>query len=330
MPPPVSVLLPVRNGARTLPSALHSLRRQTLREFELVLVDDGSTDGGVELARRRWGDDLVVVEPGRVGLVRALRVGLEACGGEVVARMDADDLAHPARLERQARFLEAHPEVDLVASRVELFSEEGAPGAGHQRYVAWQNALLTHEDMARERFVESPLAHPSVAFRRRAVLSVGGYRECGGPEDYDLWLRAFEGGLGFAKLPEVLLRWRDGPRRASRTDPRYAPEAFLRLKAHHLARGPLAGAGRAAIWGAGRVGRRLAHLLEAEGIAVPHFVDVDPRKIDGRRVVGPGALDRLAGLPLLAAVGSLGARERIRRAAADAGWVEGRDLWCVA
>jgi len=113
-------------------------------------------------------------------------------------------------------------------------------------YVGWQNTLLDHQSMARDRFVESPLAHPSAAARRAVLEGLGRWRDFDGPEDYDLWLRAFDAGLRFGKLDAVLLDWHDSPRRLTRTDPRYAPGRFLALKLEALARGPLAGSRAAA------------------------------------------------------------------------------------
>jgi hypothetical protein len=203
-----------------------------------------------------------------------------------------------------------------------------------QAYVRWQNSLLDHEAMARDRFVESPLVHPSVAARRAALEGLGGWRDFDGPEDYELWLRAFAAGLRFAKLPEVLLDWRDGPGRLTRTDPRYAPGRFLAVKLEALARGPLAGGRPAVVWGAGPIGKAWSRALRAAGHAVRAFVEVDPRKvgtrIHGAPVVAVEEAGRMRGPLHLAAVGQRGARERIRAEAARLGLAEGVDLVAVA
>jgi hypothetical protein len=201
-------------------------------------------------------------------------------------------------------------------------------------YVEWQNALLGHDAMARDRFVESPLVHPSVAMRTAALRGLGGWREIDGPEDYDLWLRAFEAGLRFAKLAEVLLEWRDSPGRLTRTDPRYAPARFLALKLEALGRGPLAGSRPAVVWGAGPVGKAWSHALRAAGHELRAFVEVDPRKVGGRLhgvpVVAVSEAGALRGPLHLAAVGQKGARERIRAEAARLGLLDGEDLIAVA
>lgn len=337
MTPRVSVLMPAHDAAATVGEALGSLAAQTFADFEVVLVDDGSVDGTAGVARQAMAGDgrLRILSPGRVGLVGALNAGLSACRAPLVARLDADDRARPERLDRQIAFAGANPATAIVGGGVASFGEAGAAGEGYRRYDAWLNGLSDHDDIAREIFVESPLAHPSVLFRRDAIRAVGAYRDVPWPEDYDLWLRAWQSGLRFGKVNEVILDWRDHPGRTSRVDVRYGPDAFLACKAHYLARGPLAGRAGVVIWGAGKVGRRLARLLGAEGIETLAFVDIDPRKLEGARkarppVIGEAEITQWRGRPLLGVVGSRGAREDIRRAAKAAGWVEGRDFWCVA
>jgi hypothetical protein len=170
--------------------------------------------------------------------------------------------------------------------------------------------------------------------RTRALLSLGGWREFDGPEDYDLWLRAFDAGLRFAKLGETLLEWRDSPGRLTRTDPRYAAARFLALKVQALGRGPLAGGRPVVVWGAGPVGKAWSRALRAAGHELRAFVEVDPRKIGARLhgvpVVAVGEAAALRGPLHLAAVGQKGARERIRAEAARLGLVDGEDLIAVA
>jgi len=335
--PRVSVLLPVRDAADTLPECLDSLAAQTLREHEVVTVDDGSRDGSAELLEARAAQDprVRLIRTAARGLVSALGLALAEARTGIVIRMDADDVAHPERLERQARRLENDSGVDVLGSRVELLSAAGMPPSGGMRaYVDWLNQLLDHASMARDRFVESPLVHPTVAMRRQTLVALGGWRDSSGPEDYDLWLRAFDAGLRFGKLPEALLRWRDRPRRLTRTDPRYGPDRFLALKLAALRRGPLAGDRPTVVWGAGPIGKAWARALLAAGNPVAAFVEVDPRKIDARihgaPVIPVARASTVRGAVHLAAVGQRGARARIRAEAARLGLVDGTDLFAVA
>jgi glycosyltransferase involved in cell wall biosynthesis len=332
--PRVSVLLPVRDAAATLDACLGSLAAQTLADHEVVAVDDGSRDGSGEILRARARSDarLRVVSTHPLGLVSALNRALAEARAPLVARMDADDRAHEERLSRQTERLEGDPTVDVLGCRVRLAG--AAAGEGMRTYIRWQNGLLDHDAMARDRFVESPLVHPSAAIRRAALRGLGGWRAFDGPEDYDLWLRGFDAGLRFGKLAEVLLDWHDSPGRLTRTDPRYAPGRFLALKLEWLARGPLAGTRPAVVWGAGPVGKSWSRALRAAGHEVRAFVEVNPRQIGARvhgvPVVPVDEAARLRGPLHLAAVGQPGARERIRAEAARLGLVEGVDLVAVA
>jgi glycosyltransferase involved in cell wall biosynthesis len=330
------VLLPVRDARATLPACLDSLAAQTLADHELVAVDDGSHDGSGEYLRSRAALDRrvrVVASPPR-GLVHALGLALADARAPLVARLDADDVAHPERLRLQAERLEGDSRVDVLGCRVAAAALPGSEvGAGMRAYVEWVNGLVDHEAMARDRFVESPIVHPSVAMRRAALHRLGGYRAFDGPEDYDLWLRAFDAGLRFAKLGQTLLEWRDSPGRLTRTDARYSAEAFLRLKVESLARGPLARR-RAVVWGAGPIGKALARALVGAGHQVAAFVEADARKIGrtihGTPVVGVEAAAGFPGALHLAAVGRPGARARIREEAERLGLVDGRDLLAMA
>jgi glycosyltransferase involved in cell wall biosynthesis len=331
--PAVTVLLPVRDARETLRACLDSLAAQTLEEHEVVAVDDGSVDGSAELLEERAQRDSRVrsLLGARRGLVSALNTGLAAVRAPLVARMDADDECLPARLALQKARLDADGAVHVLGCRVRL---AGARSEGLQGYVDWQNTLLEHDAILRDRFVESPLVHPSVMMRTDALRALGGWRDFPGPEDYDLWLRGFEAGLGFAKLAEPLLVWRDSPRRLTRTDPRYSAESFQALKLEVLLRGPLAGGRDVVVWGAGRVGKSWGRALRAAGAAVVGFVEVDPRKIGGT-VAGVPVVDvadagRWRTALHLAAVGQKGARERIRAEAARRGLTYGSDLVAVA
>lgn len=334
--PRLSVLLPVRDAATTLVECLTSLRSQTLEDHEVVVVDDGSRDESPSILERWAREDprVRLVSTGRHGLVPALNRALAEARGALVARMDADDVCHPWRLERQVARLGEGPPVDVLGCRVELVPEAGVPAAGGMvAYVDWLNGLLDHEAMSRDRFVESPLVHPSVAMRRETLRELGGWRDFDGPEDYDLWLRAFDAGLRFEKLPDVLLRWRDRPGRLTRTDPRYGLERFQALKVEALRRGPLSPGRAVVVWGAGEIGKGWARALQATGQEVRSFVEVDPRKIGerihGAPVVSVAEASGLRGLLHLAAVGQRGARDRIRQEAARVG-LDDADIVAVA
>ena len=331
--PAVSVLMPVRNEARYLSQAIDSIRRQSLGDWELVAVDDGSADATPDiLAAAAVADSRIrfLRTPER-GLVPALNHGLAACRAPLVARMDGDDISHPARLEHQLRVMTESDDIDLVACSFRHFPRHGLK-TGMLAYEAWQNALLGHELVTADLFVESPFVHPSVMYRRDTVVAVGGYRDMGWAEDYDLWLCLAATGARFARIDKPLFFWRDRPERATRTMAEYTLEAFRACKAHHLCTTFLKGCTRVILAGAGKEGRAWQRTLAAAGITVSHWIDVDPRKqgrtLHGAAVLPPEEVSPCGG-KMLVTVGTRGARNGIRGWARGAGFIEGEDFICV-
>lgn len=337
--PEISVVLPVRDGAATLAESLDSLLAQSFEDFEIVVVDDGSRDGTDRIVREFADQDGRVrsIRLERSGIVAALNAGVASACGTFVARHDADDLACAERLERQRAWFDRHASTTVVSCRVETFPRDESR-RGMLLYEEWINGLESHDAIVREMFVESPIPHPTAMMRRADLVAIGGYRDLGWPEDYDLWLRLYERGARFAKVPETLLRWRDAPERLSRRSPTYRRDAFLRAKAHFLPRTWLAEAtDDVRIWGAGPVGRRMARFLESEGVVIRAFIDIDPAKIGrvrrGAPVVSPDSLRTARASRtsrVLVAVAARGAREKIRAELVELGYVETVDFLCVA
>ena len=318
--PRISILLPARDAAATLPAALRSIRSQTFKDWEIVAVDDGSADRTPELLA---GTKLLSTSG--AGLVEALRRAADVATAPLLARMDADDVMHPRRLELQLTGMEG---VAGHATRVRTRGPEGM-----RRYVEWQNGLLTHEEIVNAMFVESPIVHPSGLMRRTSFDRAGGYRDAGWAEDYDLWQRLRESGARFGKRPETLLAWRDSPGRLTRTHPMYGEKAFHAAKLHYFLRHRLS-KGPVVVWGAGPIGRAWMRDLRAAGREVAAAIDIDPKKVGrvvagGVRVVAPEVGIARGGL-ILGAVGSRGARDLIRARLLAAGLREGEGFLFVA
>jgi glycosyltransferase involved in cell wall biosynthesis len=324
-----------------LAECIDSLEAQSMRHFEVLAVNDRSADdtGSIlaawaardhrvrhlEVSRARRRE----TGPGNAepngGLVEALSLAASKATAPLLARMDGDDVAHPHRFERQCDFMDSRADLAACGSAVELFPRS-ALGDGYRRYEGWLNGLQAPESLERDLFVECPIAHPAMVIRRSVLQGLGGYRDPGWPEDYDLVLRLYSAGMRAANLPHELIRWRVRPDRHSLTSPRYDPAAFRRCKVHFLAHAFLPSARALVIWGAGMVGKPLARELIAQGLEVAAFVDLDPRKI-GQEIHGAPVLDpagfaamtRREDPYVLAAVGSPGAREEIRAALGDIG-----------
>ncbi len=333
----VSVLLPARNAGATLAACLRSLQRQTLQGWECVLVDDGSSDQTAEIAGEFASHEprlrvLRIEHSQHRGLTAALQHGLSECSGALVARMDADDVMHCQRLERQVDALDQNKDLTAVGCHVRVFPT-AAMAAGMQEYERWINQIRTEDDICREAFVECPVVHPTLVVRRDRLSDLG-YRENGWPEDYDLVLRMLSAGQRIGIVARRLLLWRHHPNRRQRLHPSYAVERFVALKATFLAASFLAGAREYLLWGYGNTGRKMRHALAEHDRHPAYILELHPgrlgNRIHGAAVVAPEALPRLPKLPLLVSVAGAVPRNQIRDRLRVLGWQELRDYVCVA
>lgn len=330
--------MPVRDAADTLPAALESIRRQTLSAWELVVVDDGSRDETPRILKRAADADtrIRVLRQPPEGIVAALRRGCMEARGLDIARMDADDVMAPDRLRLQTEFLDRDPSIGLVSCRVR-FGGDPTAQAGYAAHVDWINSLRTPEAISLRRFVEAPVAHPSVMFRRVLLERFGTYAAGDFPEDYELWLRWLDAGVRFGKVDAELLTWNDPPTRLSRVDPRYHTHAFYRIKCQflsHWLKRHLHPPRELWLWGAGRITRQRFRPLESLGIPIAGFIDIDPGKLgrmnDGRLVVGPHQLPPPNRAFILSGVSTRGAREQIAETLVRTGRIEGEDFLLAA
>lgn len=331
--PKISVTLPCYNCGDTVGKTLDSILAQTCTDFEVVAVDDGSTDNtsGVltEYARQDSRIRTFSIEHG--GVIAAANAGIEAAKGRYIARMDGDDEMLPERLAAQSRLLDENPNLGLVGCRVR-FGGCRENCAGYAHYVDWTNSLLTPEAISLNRFVEFPVPNPSIMYRRECIDDHGPYIDGDFPEDYELLLRWLEAGVNMAKVDEELMIWNDPPSRLSRNHPRYDVNAFYRIKTEYLARWLEANNPHhpvVHILGSGRTTRKRADLLLGHGIEFAAYYDIDPRKI-GHVVNGVKVIDRndipAAGdgfcIPYVA---SRGARDEIAEFLESRGYILGRD-----
>jgi glycosyltransferase involved in cell wall biosynthesis len=202
---PVSVVMTVRNAQPGLLAAsLASLRAQTLATFELLVLED-PPHGAVEAALRAQPDARFRHERGDRprSMAEARNHLLAQARGDLVAILDADDVCQPGRLAAQVAFLRDNPGIDVLGTAIELIDAD-------DRSLGFRSHPTTDETIRRRLRRSNPIAHPSVMFRRRAVIDAGGYRTLphGTCDDYDLWSRLARRGARFANLPQALLRYR--------------------------------------------------------------------------------------------------------------------------
>jgi len=209
-PPLVSVLLPVRNGMPYLPIAIESLLAQTFGDFEIIVVDDGSTDGTAGYLRGLSDPRLRVLSPGGLGLAAALNLGLAEARGRYIARQDADDWSMLERFATQVGYLDAHPDVALVATCADYVDGHGQPieSAWTRTVREQQDPAQTPEQLLAMMPLTCCITHGSVMMRAEALRAAGGYDQAMVPaEDYDLWLRLLPAHK-LLKLPDRLYAYR--------------------------------------------------------------------------------------------------------------------------
>ena len=199
--PLISILMPTCNCEKTVAQALRSVIYQTFQDWEMLVIDDGSTDGSLVEIRRSQDVRIRILEYGQnAGLATRLNEGIERATGEFIARMDADDVCYPDRLELQLKFLRSHPEVDLVGGGILAFDSDG------RVYGKW-TPPVSHEGICRRPYRGFPIAHPTwfgkIQWFRHHQYS----EDCLLSQDQDLLLRAFRSSC-FANLPTVVLGYR--------------------------------------------------------------------------------------------------------------------------
>ena len=203
--PLISVCLPVHNAQRYVAQAIESILNQTLKDFEFLILDDGSSDGSLDIIHRYAERDerIRVTSRANRGLVTSLNELIDQARGQFLARMDADDIALPERFCSQADYLLANPDHVLVGSRVRVIDSDGDP------LCDW--CTLEDQEALDACFLQcernTPISHPALMMRRDAVLAVGKYRPFDAIEDIDLFLRLSEYGR-VSNLPQILLKYR--------------------------------------------------------------------------------------------------------------------------
>ena len=211
--PAVTVLMSVFNGEAYLRKAIESILSQTFFDFEFLIINDGSTDdtGAILEHEAKRDARIKVFEQGNQGLVASLNFGLSKARGRLIARIDADDIAYPQRLEKQAAYMAKHTELLALGSAITLIDDQG-------RTVKQINYPTGTNKVKSAMMLGSKLAHPAVMMRRDQVVQAGAYREaCRHAEDYDLWLRLLEIGE-IDNLDEPLIYYRQHDEKISITE----------------------------------------------------------------------------------------------------------------
>jgi glycosyltransferase involved in cell wall biosynthesis len=204
--PAISVVMPVYNGGKYLKEAIESILNQTYKDFELILINDGSTDASEEIIESFSDKRIVYLDNGKnLGLAASFNAGIDAARGAYIARMDADDISLPERFEKQLSYLERKPHIGIVGSSIMIINEGGRRLAVHLR-------PKTHKEIKFSSLFSSPMYHPTVMGRTEIFRSHHYNETFSNSEDYELWSRLlFDSNVRFANFKAPLLKYRVYP-----------------------------------------------------------------------------------------------------------------------
>lgn len=281
----VSILIPVRNGEQFLRECLDSIIGQTYTNWELIIVNDHSTDGTEQILKDYQNQDSRISyfnNQGK-GIIEALKLAYSQSSAEFITRMDADDIMLPNKIELMTTKLLETGKGFVAVGLVEYFAENGV-GEGYFYYQEWLNGLTLAENNFEEIYRECVIPSPSWMVHRQDFEKIGRFDSAIYPEDYELAFRMYKHKLKIASIPQVIHRWRDYSSRTSRTDSNYADNFFLSLKMNFFFQNDRAKERPLVIWGAGKKAKELARYL-IENNQQFHWATNNPFKI-GKDIYG--------------------------------------------
>lgn len=277
--PLVSILTPFKNTSEFLPECLDSIIQQTYKHWELVIIDDHSSDNSYNIVNEYLKKDtrIKIFKNSGQGIINALRLAFEKSSGTYITRMDSDDIMHPEKLELMLKDLHSFGRNHVALGLVKYFSKSGI-GDGYAKYESWLNELTSEGKNYSEIYKECVIPSPCWMIHRDDLIIAEAFLPNRYPEDYDLTFRFYKNNLKCIPSNTILHYWRDYSTRASRTDSNYAENHFLEIKLHyflelnHNASRPLT------VWGAGKKGKTIVKLLLAKDIEFIWICD-NPKKI---------------------------------------------------
>jgi len=259
--------MPVKNAEPFLTDCINSILSQTETDWELLAVNDGSTDNSkVILEQFAKADKRIhVLDNDGAGIIDALRLAYSRSKGNLITRMDADDIMPPIKLEILKRNLLSFGKGNVALGQVKYFSDEGLRD-GYRYYEAWLNGLSENGTNYSDIYRECVIPSPCWMVFREDLDTCGAFNSDVYPEDYDLCFRFYGNGLKPIPSSEVLHHWRDHSSRSSRNDPNYADNRFLDLKLHWFLKLDHHPKKTLVVWGAASKGKALAKGLLKAGV----------------------------------------------------------------
>jgi len=281
----VSILIPFKNTEHFLRECIASIQNQTYSQWEVLAVDDNSSDNSrsilVSIAEK--DPRIQILTNKGAGIITALRTGYEASSGSFITRMDSDDIMKPGKISSMVSALQKSGPGGIALGKVRYFSSRGIRN-GYRRYEVWLNNLTHNGTNFEERYKECVIPSPCWMLHKEDLNKCGAFNDDRYPEDYDLAFRMYASGLKCLPCEDVLHLWRDYDTRTSRTSPHYAQNYFLDLKILYFLKLEWDTNRPLVIWGAGNKGKTIAQLLKNQKIPF-YWVCDNPNKI-GKEIYG--------------------------------------------
>lgn len=281
--PLISILTPFKNTAEFLPECLESIQNQTHKNWELLIVDDSSTDNSYDIVKHNAQKDsrIKLFKNNGHGIIDALRTAFKNSSGEYITRMDSDDIMVSNKLEVLVNNLMNHGRQHVSLGLVKYFSKEGISN-GYFKYERWINGLTKQGSNYSEIYKECVIPSPCWMVHRDDLIKCGAFKPNEYPEDYDLTFRFYENGITCIKCDQLLHYWRDYSTRTSRTHIHYAQNYFLDIKIKYFLKLDYDSSRPLTLWGAGFKGKTIARHLIKQNIPFVWICD-NPNKI-GKKI----------------------------------------------
>ncbi len=284
--PQISILMPVKNADQFLEECLNSIVQQSFSDWELIAIDDHSTDSSYEILGEYQKKDgrIKVFKNQKNGIIHALRGALERSNGSYITRMDADDIMANIKLEELIQLLLKHKKGHVATGYIKYFSTNKKLNEGYLNYEKWLNCLTAEHSNFSEIYKECVIPSPCWMISKSDLIQIGGFNTNTYPEDYDLAFRMYYGKLKVIGSKNILHYWRDYPERTSRTNPVYSNNAFPKIKINYFLKNELNRNKMLLLWGAGKKSKAIAQLLVQNEIEFS-WITNNPKKI-GKTIYG--------------------------------------------
>lgn len=275
----VSILIPVKNTEEFLEECIESILQQEYGNWEVIAIDDGSTDTSATILKAYATKDfrIQVYTNSGSGIIDALRLAYSKSNGNFITRMDSDDIMPANKLSHMTHSLIENGTGHLATGKVHYFAKEGISN-GYARYEEWLNELTEKGSNFKEIYKECVIPSPCWMVHKEDFDTCGAFFSNRYPEDYDLAFRFYEKGLKVIPCNETLHHWRDYTTRTSRTSEHYAANYFIDLKMHHFLQLDFNANRPLALWGAGNKGKDIAKILNKNNVPFTWHCD-NPKKI---------------------------------------------------